>query len=144
MRVAGADVPGDLRCTGAMRSLSEYCSQITGIVDQTQAERTRARRMVGVGVIRAQSADLFQAAQTAQASADRFAELLARVDQAVRELRAEWTGSASDGFQAAVVRWEKASDDLHEALGQLGVLLSTAESNYTAAEDANLTTWRPI
>lgn len=97
-----------------------------------------------MGVIRAQPADLFQAAQTAQASAGRFAELLTRVDRAVRELRAEWTGSASDGFQSAVARWEKASEDLHEALGQLGVLLSTAEANYTAAEDANLATWRPV
>ena len=97
-----------------------------------------------MGVIRAQPADLFQAAQTAQASTDRLAEFLARVDQMVRELRAEWTGSASDGFQSAVARWQQASDDLHEALGQLGVLLSTAEANYTAAEDANLATWRPV
>ena len=97
-----------------------------------------------MGVIRAQPTDLFQAAQTAQASADRFAELLGRIDQAVRELRAEWTGSAADGFQTAVARWEGASADLHEALRQLRVLLSTAESNYTAAEDANLATWRPV
>jgi WXG100 family type VII secretion target len=97
-----------------------------------------------VGVIRAQPADLFQAAQAAQGSADRLAEFLARVDAVVRELKAEWTGSAADGFQTAAARWEKASTDVHEAIGQLGVLLSTAESNYTAAEDANLATWRPV
>jgi WXG100 family type VII secretion target len=59
-------------------------------------------------------------------------------------LKAEWTGSAADGFQTAAARWDKASADLHEALGQLGALLSTAEANYTAAEDANLATWRPV
>lgn len=97
-----------------------------------------------MGVIRARPADLSEAAQKAQASADRLAEFLDRVDRVVRELRAEWTGSAADGFQAAVARWEQASDDLHEALSQLRILLSTAESNYTAAEDANLATWRPM
>ena len=51
-------------------------------------------------MIRVHPAVLSDAAEEILASANRFADLLDRVDQDVRELAATWSGAASDGLQS--------------------------------------------
>jgi WXG100 family type VII secretion target len=86
---------------------------------------------------------LSDGADAIRVSADRLAELLDRVDQVVRELGSAWSGAASDGFESKVSQWGTASLDLHASLNQLKILLDTANANYAAVEDANLSTWQP-
>jgi 6 kDa early secretory antigenic target len=95
-----------------------------------------------VGLIRVHPVVLSDASDEILASADRFGDLLDRVDQGVRELASTWSGSASDGFQSKVAQWSAASLDLHASLEQLKVLLTTANANYAAVEEANLATWQ--
>lgn len=51
-------------------------------------------------MIRVHPAVLSDAAEEILASANRFTDLLDRVDQDMRELAATWSGAASDGFQS--------------------------------------------
>lgn len=53
-----------------------------------------------MGLIRVHPAVLSDAAEEILASANRFTDLLDRVDQDMRELAATWSGAASDGFQS--------------------------------------------
>lgn len=95
-----------------------------------------------MGLIRVHPALLSEAADAILASADRFGDLLDRVDQDVRELASTWSGAASDGFQSKIGQWSAASLDQHAALKQLKVLLTTANANYAAVEEANSATWQ--
>jgi WXG100 family type VII secretion target len=92
------------------------------------------RIRVGAGV-------LGDGAASCEASAQKLAELLDEVDQVVDQLSVNWSGEASEEFQAAATIWRTGSRDLHRTLVGLGRLLQTAAGNYAAAEQANLRMW---
>ncbi len=53
----------------------------------------------------------------------------------------EWTGSASEAYQAKQAQWDTAFTDLKQVLGQIGSAVDTAAQNYQSAEHANQNVW---
>jgi WXG100 family type VII secretion target len=100
---------------------------------------------VGLGVwvdrIRVGAGALGDGAASCERSARNLADLLDKIDHAVDQLSATWSGQASDQFQAAASVWRAGSRDLHRTLVGIGRLLETAGGNYAAAEQANLSMW---
>lgn len=60
---------------------------------------------------------------------------------AIAKLAKEWTGGASDAFQQKIAEWNRAADDLHEALRRLGRIVDTTHSNYRSAVTTNTRMW---
>lgn len=62
------------------------------------------------------------------------------LDDLARRLQArspEWTGSASDAFSDARLRWDAAMRDMKEVLHAIGGAVSAANDHYRSAEAAN-------
>lgn len=68
------------------------------------------------------------------------AQIEAGLDDLARRLQArapEWTGSASDAFSDARMRWDVAMRDMKEVLGAISHAVSVANDHYRSAELAN-------
>lgn len=68
------------------------------------------------------------------------AQIEVTLDDLARRLRArspEWTGSASEAFEEARLRWDAAMRDMKEVLHAMGLAVAAANDEYRAAESAN-------
>jgi WXG100 family type VII secretion target len=68
------------------------------------------------------------------------ARIEAGLDDLARRLQTrapEWTGSASDAFADARLRWDAAMRDMKEVLHAIGTAVAAANDQYRAAEAAN-------
>ena len=73
--------------------------------------------------------------------ADALESLLTRLDAGMKRFEASWEGEARNRFGAVFAQWRQASSDLHEALGDMHHVTTTAHGNYHSAETANLRIW---
>lgn len=54
---------------------------------------------------------------------------------------AEWTGSASEQYQAKQAQWVQAQTDLGNVLQTIGRVLEETHSSYQSTEQANTQSW---
>lgn len=52
-------------------------------------------------------------------------------------LVAEWSGSASEAYNAQQAKWDRGAAQIHDVLGKIGMQLSNAHDRYTTAEAQN-------
>lgn len=60
---------------------------------------------------------------------DTLQGLLADLMRTVAEMEEKWRGMAGDQFQQSAIAYRRASDLMHEALGDLGLAMSEAGTN---------------
>jgi WXG100 family type VII secretion target len=56
-------------------------------------------------------------------------------------LARQWTGGASEAFQAKIHQWQTAADDLRQSLTRLGKIVHTTNANYQSALTTNTRMW---
>jgi WXG100 family type VII secretion target len=66
---------------------------------------------------------------------------ISTLDGQLRGSLAEWDGAAQQAYHSAKAVWDSAMADMGTVLNQLGVVIGTANENYTAAEAANARMW---
>lgn len=71
----------------------------------------------------------------------RFESVRDDVDARVRRLHAVWNGAAAAEQTHAHQRWRAGAAEMHEALGELRAISTTAHGNYSSALRANLQMW---
>lgn len=71
----------------------------------------------------------------------RFEAARDEVDRRARRLHVEWRGAAAAEHAEAHQRWTTAAAQMHEALGVLRSIASTAHENYASAVRANASMW---
>jgi 6 kDa early secretory antigenic target len=57
-------------------------------------------------------------------------------------LVAEWTGSASESYQAHQRLWDQGVAELNDVLAKVGAALGSAHDHYTTAENTNAARFR--
>ncbi|HEX5119667.1 MAG TPA: WXG100 family type VII secretion target [Pseudonocardiaceae bacterium] len=66
---------------------------------------------------------------------------LETLKSAIAKLSAQWTGGASDSFQAVQANWNNAADDLKTTLARISTAVSAAHDQYRSTETANTQVW---
>lgn len=84
---------------------------------------------------------LSTAAADIQSGARGLEQTLANMDRSLQPLRANWTGSASDAYDQAKVKWTAALNDMKVLLGQVGQAVDVSGQDYQSAERANVSRW---
>lgn len=59
------------------------------------------------------------------------------MDSQLQPLQADWTGSASESYQQAKARWEKALTEMKELLVNIGRATTEGNQDYQQTEKAN-------
>ena len=85
-----------------------------------------------------------QAAASCQSTASTIADQLSSLKQYVMGTEAWWGGIASETFQEMMSLYDSCSAALNQALTDIGSGLQGNYVNYTAAEQANVTSIRNI
>lgn len=89
---------------------------------------------VNFGGLEAAAADIQSSASQVEARIDQLESELA-------PLRSDWTGSASESYQAAKAKWDQGMSDIKLLLADIGRGVQTSNSDYQAAENANQSRW---
>lgn len=66
---------------------------------------------------------------------------LETLKSAIAKLQAQWTGGASDAFQAVQANWNNAAEDLKSVLARIATAVSAAHDSYHSTEQANTSVW---
>ena len=76
-----------------------------------------------------------------RSGASQIEQTLANMDDALRPLRANWTGEASSSYEAAKAKWTAAITDMKALLAEIGTAVDTSGQDYQATERANAARW---
>lgn len=63
------------------------------------------------------------------------------LEQQLAPMVSSWTGDAREAYYAQKRKWDEASAAMAAILAQMGQAVDTANSNYQAAENSNLSRW---
>ena len=81
------------------------------------------------------------AAADVKASVTKFAQLMSSMDDALRPLRASWTGEASAAYQASKATWNSQITTTITQLNAIGKAVETSGEDYKATEDSIVKRW---
>lgn len=82
-----------------------------------------------------------QASQNVQRTYQSLTQKLDDLHNFLQPLVSEWTGSASEQYQAKQAQWTQAQQDLGQVLQTIGRVLEETHSSYQQTEQANTTSW---
>lgn len=83
-----------------------------------------------------------QAASTDIASgATQLEQILADMDRSLQPLRANWTGSAAESYEASKIKWTQAISDMKALLTDIGRAVGTSGEDYQATDRSNAQRW---
>jgi WXG100 family type VII secretion target len=82
-----------------------------------------------------------QASQNVQRTFQSLTQKLDDLHSFLAPLVAEWTGSASEQYQAKQAQWTQAQNDLGQVLQAIGRVLEETHSSYQNTEQANTKAW---
>jgi early secretory antigenic target protein ESAT-6 len=82
-----------------------------------------------------------QASQNVQRTFQSLTQKLDDLHSFLAPLVAEWTGSASEQYQAKQAQWTQAQNDLGQVLQAIGRVLEETHSSYQSTEQANTQAW---
>lgn len=63
---------------------------------------------------------------------------LDELDRSLAPLRSDWTGAASEAYQASKAQWTKAIVDMNQLLEQIGRSVGQSGSSYQDTEKSNV------
>lgn len=89
---------------------------------------------VNFGAIATAAADIQSGANEVQSTLD-------TMDQQLQPLRANWTGEASQAYEAAKAKWTTAITDMKTLLADIGREVQTGGEDYQATERTNTARW---
>jgi WXG100 family type VII secretion target len=84
---------------------------------------------------------LSTAAADIQAGANNVESRLAELERALQPLRANWSGEASNAYEAARTKWSAALTDMKALLADIGRSVSTSGDDYQSTERTNTSRW---
>jgi len=87
-------------------------------------------------------AALAEAAQSIQRTSANLNTKLADLKSELGPVVAQWTGSASENYQAQQQKWDQAQTDLNSVLQAIGKAVEQAHDSYTQTETANSNSWQ--
>lgn len=82
-----------------------------------------------------------QASGDARSTSTALNQQLADLKGYLAPLVASWEGQASVDYQARQKQWDEAQTALNALLAQIGAALEISHSNYTQAENSNISMW---
>ena len=91
--------------------------------------------------IKATFAELGSLVDKIDKTSDEIRSELEKLQSAIDTVAHQWTGGASDAFQAKVHQWQTAADDLRQSLTRLGTIVHTTNANYRSALTTNTKMW---
>ncbi|HKN97624.1 MAG TPA: WXG100 family type VII secretion target [Pseudonocardiaceae bacterium] len=66
---------------------------------------------------------------------------LEALKSAIAKLSSEWTGSASESYQAVQQNWNNSADDLKSVLARISTAVNAAHDAYRETESKNAQVW---
>lgn len=84
---------------------------------------------------------LSTAAADITTGANQLEQTLANMDRSLQPLRANWTGEASNSYEAARAKWTAAISDMKLLLADVGRAVDTSGQDYHATERSNAARW---
>ena len=84
---------------------------------------------------------LSTAAADIQSGANQLEARLAQMDEQLRPLKANWSGEASQSYEAARVKWTAAIEDIKALLADVGRAVSASGEDYQQTEKVNQSRW---
>ena len=87
-------------------------------------------------------AALAEAAQSIQRTSANLNTKLADLKSELGPVVAQWTGTASENYQAQQQKWDQAQEDLNNVLQAIGKAVESAHDAYTQTESANAGSWQ--
>jgi ESAT-6 family protein len=60
---------------------------------------------------------------------------------AIAKLQQQWTGGASDSFQAVQTQWNNSAEDLKSVLARICTAVGAAHDSYHQTEQSNTAVW---
>lgn len=90
---------------------------------------------VDFSALRAQADDL-------ESAFNRAEELLAKLEQELKDALGDWLGDGQSAFARSYGEWVAAARELHTDLPRMRDFVLTAHDNHGAALSANLGIWR--
>ena len=85
--------------------------------------------------IRVDHGALDQAAADLKATARQIESRLNELEDELRPLASDWTGSAKESYRQAKNTWDTAMSEMIQLLEQVGIAVSTSNSEYKAADN---------
>ena len=82
-----------------------------------------------------------QASQDVQRTYQNLTQKLDDLHQFLAPMVAEWTGAASEHYQAKQQQWSQAQQDLGQVLQAIGRVLEETHNAYQQTEQANTNAW---
>ncbi|MBO1752400.1 WXG100 family type VII secretion target [Actinotalea sp. BY-33] len=89
---------------------------------------------VNFGALATASADIVN-------GANQLEQTLATMDRSLQPLRANWTGEASNSYDAAKAKWTAAISDMKLLLADVGRAVDASGQDYQTTERANAARW---
>lgn len=87
-------------------------------------------------------ADVEDGRQAVLSLCNGLADNLDDLERILAPIRAGWTGSASEAFEATYTRWRAEAEAMHEDLTWIHSMVCNAQSNFAAAHTAVMSTWQ--
>jgi len=75
------------------------------------------------------------------AGANQLEQILANMDQSLQPLRASWTGSAAQSYEASKAKWTAAITDMKALLTEIGRAVGTSGEDYQSTDRTNAGRW---
>lgn len=66
---------------------------------------------------------------------------LEALKSAIAKLSSEWTGAASESYQAVQQSWNNSADDLKSVLARIATAVNAAHDSYAQTERQNTQVW---
>jgi WXG100 family type VII secretion target len=95
-----------------------------------------------VGTLRVDFSALRAQADDLESAFNRAEELLAKLEQELKDALGDWLGDGQSAFARSYGEWVAAARELHTDLPRMRDFVLTAHDNHGAALSANLGIWR--
>jgi WXG100 family type VII secretion target len=96
---------------------------------------------MNAGELKVNFGGLDTAAADIMGSSNQIEGRLDQLESELAPLRADWTGSASESYQAAKAKWDAGMTDMKALLAEIGQAVTSSNGDYQSTESANASRW---
>jgi early secretory antigenic target protein ESAT-6 len=96
---------------------------------------------MNAGELKVNFGGLDNAAADIMGSANQIEGRIDQLESELAPLRADWTGSASESYQAAKTKWDAGMADMKALLAEIGQAVTSSNGDYQSTESANASRW---
>ncbi|MBC7630361.1 WXG100 family type VII secretion target [Aeromicrobium sp.] len=96
---------------------------------------------MNAGELKVNFGGLETAASDIQGSANQIEARVDELESQLSNLRANWTGSASESYQVSKAKWDAAIRDMKLLLTEIGTAVQQSNGDYRATEASNTSRW---